>query len=318
MQSLVNHRSKVLVTGARGMLGSSVVRALEAASKYEVFGWTRESVDLRNPSETLKALQGLPLDYVIHCAARVGGIQANIDAPADFLLENIQIDSSILSAAQQLGIKNFVYVGSSCMYPKDFRQPLVESDLLAAPLEETNEGYALSKIVGSKLATYISNQYGMNYKTIVSSNLYGPGDNFDATSSHLVAACLKKVLVAKDKHESEILVWGDGKARREFTYVDEVSEWLARALSSIHEWPEVMNLGLGVDFSVEEFHRFALVATGHQAELVFQPEKPAGMRQKLMDSSVARNRFGWNPEVYPEKGMQLTLGSIEGTSYDIK
>jgi GDP-L-fucose synthase len=294
------------------MLGSSVVRALEAHPKYEVFGWTRDSVDLRNPTETLHELQGISPDYVIHCAARVGGIQANIDAPADFLLDNIQIDSSILSAAQQLGIKNFVYVGSSCMYPKDFRQPLVESDLLAAPLEETNEGYALSKIVGSKLATYISKQYGMNYKTIIPSNLYGPGDNFDATSSHLVAACLKKALAAKNKHESQIPVWGDGQARREFTYVDEVSEWLAGALPTIDTWPDAMNLGLGVDFSVEEFHNFALVAAGYQAELVFQPDKPAGMRQKLMDSSVARNRFGWDPKIYPQNGMQLTLKSIEG------
>jgi GDP-L-fucose synthase len=198
------------------------------------------------------------------------------------------------------------------MYPKDYRQPLVESDLLAAPLEETNEGYALSKIVGSKLATYISKQYGTNYKTIIPSNLYGPGDNFDANSSHLVAACLKKALAAKNKLESEIQVWGDGKARREFTYVDEVSEWLARALPSIEEWPDAMNLGLGVDFSVEEFHKFAIVAAGHQAELVFQPEKPAGMLQKLMDSSIARTRFGWNPKIYPQIGMQLTLESIEG------
>jgi GDP-L-fucose synthase len=312
MQSLVNQKGKVLVTGARGLVGSSVVRALEGNPGFEVVGWTRDSVDLRNPADTLKALKQEMPDYVIHCAAKVGGIRANIDAPADFLLDNIQIDSSILSAAQQLGIKNFVYVGSSCMYPKDFRQPLVESDLLAAPLEETNEGYALSKIVGSKLATYISTQYGLNYKTIIPSNLYGPGDNFDPKSSHLVAACLKKAIAAKEHSESEIQVWGDGKARREFTYVDEVSEWLGSALPSIHEWPSTMNLGLGVDFSVEEFHNFALVASGHQAQLVFQPEKPAGMRQKLMDSSLARKNFGWDPKILPDTGMRLTLESIEG------
>ncbi len=312
MQSLVGQKGKVLVTGAQGMLGSSVVRALEGNQNYEVTGWTRDSVDLRNPVETVKALQGIMPDYVIHCAAKVGGIQANIDSPADFLLENIQIDSSILSAAQKLGINNFVYVGSSCMYPKDFRQPLVESDLLAAPLEETNEGYAIAKIVGSRLATYISTQYGMNYKTIIPSNLYGPGDNFDSKSSHLVAACIKKVIAAKEHSESEILVWGDGKARREFTYVDEVSAWLAAALPSIHEWPHAMNLGLGVDFSVEEFHKFALDALDYQAELVFQPEKPAGMRQKLMDSSLARNNFGWDPKILPENGMRLTLESVEG------
>lgn len=317
MESMVNHSSKVLVSGARGMLGNSVVRALKAQSDYEVFGWTREMVDLRNPTATFTAMQAISPDFVIHCAARVGGIQANIDAPADFLLENLQIDSSILSASQRLGVKNFVYIGSSCMYPKDYRQPLIESDLLAAPLEETNEGYALSKIVGSKLARYISTQHGWHYKTLVLSNLYGPGDNFDLTSSHLVAACIKKAIIAKKNQDSEVHVWGDGTARREFTYVDDVAEWLASTLTSIEKWPYVMNLGFGLDFTVEEYHNFALVATGCQAELAFQPDKPAGMRQKLMDSSIARKRFGWNPKIHPENGMQLTLGNVEGKSYDI-
>ena len=318
MPSQVNHRSKVLVTGAQGMLGSSVIRAFEGHPNYEVVGWTRGEVDLMNPSETFYALKEMSPDYVIHCAARVGGIQANMESPAGFLLDNVKIDSSILSASQQLGVHRFVFIGSSCMYPKNFRQPLVESDLLAAPLEETNEGYALSKIVGSRLARYISTQNGFQYKTLILSNLYGPNDNFDLTSSHLVAACLRKAIVAKRNLDSEIHVWGDGKARREFTYVDDVAEWLAGALSSIEQWPHEMNLGFGSDYSVEEFHNFALVAAGHQAELVFQPEKPAGMRQKLMDSSVARNRFGWNPKIYPENGMKLTLGSIEGTSHDIR
>jgi GDP-L-fucose synthase len=194
----------------------------------------------------------------------------------------------------------------------------VENDLLAAPLEETNEGYALSKIVGSKLAHYISTQHGFHYKTIILSNLYGPGDNFDLTSSHLVAACLKKAIVAKRNHDPEVQVWGDGSARREFTFVDDVAEWLASALPSIEQWPYAMNLGYGFDFSVEEYHKFALAAVGYQAELVFQPEKPAGMRQKLMDSSIARNGFGWNPKIDPERGMMLTLASIDGKSYDVE
>lgn len=303
-------RDKVLVTGSAGMLGKAVVRSLVRKGDFEVVSWTRQVVDLRNPVETLEHLQRLAPNYIIHCAAKVGGIQANIDSPADFLLQNIQIDSSLLAAAQKVGVQNFVYVGSSCMYPKDYRQPLIEEDLLAAPLEDTNEGYALSKIVGSKLSSYISRQYGLNFKTIIPSNLYGPGDNFDSVSSHLLAACIRKALEAKRSAKSEVLVWGDGTARREFTYVDEVSDWLADNLESIADWPDLMNLGLGIDFTVAEYHRFALQAVGYQAQLVFDQDKPSGMRQKLMDSSIARKNHGWNPKISPEIGLSMTLESL--------
>jgi GDP-L-fucose synthase len=248
---------------------------------------------------------------VIHCAARVGGIQANIDSPVDFLLHNLQIDSSIMQAALELGVKNFVYVGSSCMYPKDFRQPLLEKDLLAAPLEPTNEGYALSKIVGSKLASYISKQHGLNYRTIIPSNLYGPGDKFEEGGSHLVAACLRKAMEAKNEMRDQVFVWGNGQARREFTHVDDVSSWIADSLSGVRDWPENLNLGLGLDFTVEDFHRFALEAVGYEARLVFQPEKPVGMHQKLLDSSLAKTRFGWKPVIQPQVGMQMTLDILQ-------
>jgi GDP-L-fucose synthase len=310
MQSLSGTLGKVLVTGSAGMLGSAVVRALRPGGQFDVVGWRREDGDLRNFSDTIQRLSALRPDYVVHCAAKVGGIQANIDAPVDFLLQNLEIDASIIHASLELGIRNFVYVGSSCMYPKDFRQPLLEEDLLAAPLELTNEGYALSKIVGSKLSGYIAKQYGLNYKTIIPSNLYGAGDRLDGVGSHLVAACLRKAIDAKEKKENQLLVWGDGKARREFTHVDDVSNWIANQLFSIQNWPETLNLGLGVDFSVEDFHNFALRVVGHEAGLVFQPEKPVGMRQKLLDSSVARTRFGWEPSILPEAGMLMTLQSL--------
>lgn len=315
MQSLSSTFGKVLVTGSAGMLGSAVVRALSLRDQFDVVGWTREDGDLRNFSDTIQRLSAVRPDYVVHCAAKVGGIQANIESPVDFLLQNLEIDSSIIHASVELGIRNFVYVGSSCMYPKDFRQPLQEEDLLAAPLELTNEGYALSKIVGSKLSSYISRQHGLNYKTIIPSNLYGAGDRFDGVGSHLVAACLRKAIDAKEKGQNQLLVWGDGKARREFTHVDDVSRWIANQLPSIENWPETLNLGVGLDFSVEDFHKFALRAVDYEAELVFQIERPVGMMQKLLDSTVARTRFRWDPSILPEAGMLMTLQSLgEATS----
>jgi len=311
MKPIPANFDRVLVTGSAGMLGSAVVRALKRCDEYEVIEWTRDDVDLRSSLETSQKLATVNPDYLIHCAAKVGGVQANIDAPADYLLHNLQIDASIIQASLEVGIRNFVYVGSSCMYPKDFRQPLLEKDLLAAPLEPTNEGYALSKIAGSKLASYISKQYGLNYKTLIPSNLYGPGDNYDQASSHLMAASLRKAMEAKEKMLDHVFVWGDGQARREFTHVDDVSRWIADSLDRIQDWPEALNLGLGVDFTVEDFHKFALRAVGHEARLVFQVDKPVGMNQKLLDSSLARTGFGWEPKIQPDAGLRMTLQSLD-------
>jgi GDP-L-fucose synthase len=245
-------------------------------------------------------------DVIIHAAAKVGGIHANIAHPVEFLAENQMIDSNVLLGALEHSVPNFIYVGSSCMYPRDYRQPLVESDILAAPLEPTNEGYALAKISGSRLATYISREHQLNYKTIIPSNLYGPGDNFDAKSSHLVAACLAKVHWAKVNGHTSIDVWGDGLARREFTFVDDLSKWLVRALPSMQTWPELMNLGLGKDYSVNEFYQAAMTAVDYKVDLVHDLSKPTGMHQKLMDSSLATASCDWRPETDIELGMKAT------------
>lgn len=192
------------------------------------------------------------------------------------------------------------------MYPRDYRQPLVETDILAAPLEPTNEGYALAKITGSKLASYISSEFGLAYKTLIPSNLYGPGDNFSPISSHLVAASILKAHEAKAAGSSTLDVWGNGLARREFTYITDVANWLAANLNRIQEFPNVLNIGAGVDYSVNDFYQNALRAVGHHARLKHDLTRPVGMKQKLMDSSIAKNNFGWNPETSLEIGMKLT------------
>jgi len=297
---------KILVTGAGGMLGRELARVFSKSNSTEVIGITRNECDLTDHDSTLKLFNDVSPDLIIHSAALVGGIAANISYPFEFLSKNLAIDGSVINAAVDLRIEKLIYIGSSCMYPKNFRQPLKESDLLAAPLEPTNEGYALAKLAGSKLASYAAKEFGLCYRTIIPSNLYGPGDNFLLESSHLVAAAIKKVHEAKVNKESHIEVWGTGKARREFTYISDVAYWLADNLGNICKFPDVMNLGYGSDYTIDEYYEAAQQVVGTDLPLMHDLSKPEGMMQKLMDSSVAKSKYNWNPSTSILDGMKLT------------
>lgn len=268
----------------------------------EVIGITRKDADLRDREATLAVLERIKPDVVIHCAATVGGIAANVAHPTAFLSDNLLLDTAVVGGSKTVGVEKFIYIGSSCMYPRDYRQPLVESDMLAAPLEPTNEGYAIAKIAGSKLCEYISGEFGLTYKTIIPSNLYGPNDDYNSGKSHLVAAALSKVHNAKVAGDSTVEIWGDGTARREFTYVEDLAEWIVREFDNMSEWPSMMNVGYGDDHSVNEFYDYAKKVVGYEGDFVHDTSKPAGMHQKLMDSSVAK-AHGWNPTTTPEDGM---------------
>jgi len=297
---------KILITGATGMLGRALTEAWRELSRDDkIIGITRAEVDLRDARGVSKAFEQIAPDVVVHTAARVGGIGANVAQPAEFLSDNLRMDTSVISAAMGVGVKQFVYLGSSCMYPRDYRQPLVESDILQAPLEPTNEGYAIAKIAGAKLCAYTSRERGVDYRVIIPSNLYGPHDHFGSTASHLVAAALHKAHVAKQSGDSAIDVWGDGTARREFTYVGDLAGWIAENIGKVAEWPEMMNVGIGKDYSVREFYEAALRAVDYRAELRFDPSKPAGMMRKLMDSSLAK-QHGWDPRTDIDEGMVCT------------
>jgi GDP-L-fucose synthase len=297
---------KVLITGAAGMLGSALLRTYQSSQEHEVLPLTRADLDLRNKTEFEKQLEYFAPDLVIHAAAKVGGIQANISHPVEFLADNLQMDSNIITTSLTNGVENLLYIGSSCMYPRDYRQPLVEGDLLQAPLEPTNEGYAIAKIAGSKLCEYASSSLSVNYKTIIPSNLYGPGDNFNPGSSHLLASVIRKVHEAKLNGSKEIDVWGSGNARREFTYIDDLSEWIAGKSRSLDTLPPVLNVGIGIDHSINEFYQTALDSLGVTAELKHDLSKPEGMQSKLMDSSLARMSFGWNPKTELRTGIAKT------------
>lgn len=297
---------RILLTGARGMLGSSIATRLSADPDVELIPWSRETGDLRDAPRVEAEFVRLRPDLVIHCAAKVGGIHANIAEPYTYLSDNLLLDQSVTQASLAAGVKEFLYIGSSCMYPRDYRQPLVESDILGGPLEPTNEGYAVSKIAGSLAMAYASKQFSVDYRTIVASNLYGPGDNFAVESSHLVAATLRKAHFAKQNGDSMIEIWGDGKARREFTYVGDVANWICENLREIPNLPSIMNLGFGSDFSVSDYYKFAAEVVGFTGGFSFDTSKPTGMAQKLMDSTTAREDFRWTPTTHPLDGMRLT------------
>lgn len=294
---------KIVITGARGMLASAIREQwAELRPDDEIIGLSRADVDLRDREATLAILEGIKPDAIVHCAATVGGIAANVEHPTAFLSDNLLLDTSVIGGAMAVGVQKLIYIGSSCMYPRDYRQPLVESDMLAAPLEPTNEGYAIAKIAGSKLCEYASREFGLTYRTIIPSNLYGPNDDYDSGHSHLVAAAISKIYQAKLAGSPSVQIWGDGTARREFTYVDDLGKWLVENIDSIGEWPARMNVGCGYDKSVTEFYEIARDVVGYDGDFEYDTSKPTGMHQKLMDSAIAAS-FGWNPTTDVATGM---------------
>jgi GDP-L-fucose synthase len=288
------------------MLGSNLLKEINSSPEHSAVGLTRVDLDLRDPVALRLILDQEKPDLLIHAAAKVGGIQANIDNPFEFLASNISMDTNVIQSCISANVPNFLYIGSSCMYPKDYRQPLVETDILAAPLEPTNEGYAIAKIAGSKLCEYAATSFGLNYRTIIPSNLFGPGDNFNPGSSHLIASVIRKVHEAKVSGATEIEVWGSGSARREFTYVGDLASWVVASLPKIDELPSTLNLGIGKDYSIDEFYAAAMAALEYQVPLVHDLSKPEGMRAKLMDSSQARANYGWDPKTDLVTGLKMT------------
>jgi GDP-L-fucose synthase len=297
---------RLLVTGGNGMLGRSVVSQWESQRPDDdLVVITRAEVDLRDKAATRAVIEKARPDAIIHAAAKVGGIGQKTAEPTPFLLDNILLDSSVLSAAIDLRIPEVLYVGSAAVYPAEYVRPIVESDLLGGPLEAANEGYAIAKIAAAKICEYASRQYGLDFKVALPSNLYGVHDHFDLASAHLVAATLAKVHEAKVGGSDTVSVWGDGTARREFTYSVDVAEWLVQQVGRLSAWPATLNLGCGFDHSVADYYETAKEVVGFTGALEFDTSKPSGVPQRLLDSSVARG-LGWNPQTTLRDGMAAT------------
>jgi GDP-L-fucose synthase len=301
----LSKNDKIYVAGHTGLVGSSIVRSLEAHGYDNLLLRTRSAVDLTDAAAVGEMMRAEKPDVVILAAGKVGGIQANVADPVNFLVENLRINDNVICAALHAGVKDLLYTGSSCMYPRDYQNPLKEEYLLAAPLEPTNEGYALAKISGAKLCEYCSKQYGVNYKTLIPCNLYGPGDHFSPGSSHLIAATIDKIYKAMAAGRKTVEIWGDGSARREFLYVDDLADFICACLGYIDRLPDYLNLGYGKDHTVLDYYKSAAEALRYDGEFVFNTSKPVGMTTKLLDSSRAYE-FGWNPKTAPTEGVQKT------------
>ncbi len=307
---LDNSSDKVYVAGHRGLVGSALVRALEANGHRSIVTRGREDLDLLDTQAVRTFYEEEKPDFVIVAAARVGGILANDTYPADFLYQNLEIQSNLLKGALDAGVKRLIFLGSTCIYPKMAPQPLKEEYLLTGPLEETNQWYAIAKIAGVKLCEALRKQHGVDFVSLMPTNLYGPGDNFDLQTSHVLPALLRKFHEAKGT-SAVVELWGSGTPKREFMYVDD----LASAVLCVLRTPEedlfraapdgLMNAGVGHDLSIAELADTIQRVTGTENAIRFDPSKPDGTPRKLVDVSRLFS-LGWRPSVSLEEGISRT------------
>jgi GDP-L-fucose synthase len=295
--------TKIWVAGHRGMVGASVAAALEARGDT-VLRVDRTRVDLRNQAAVVEWLAESRPETIILAAGKVGGIHANGTYPADFIYDNLMIAANVINAAHEADVDRLVYLGSSCIYPKFAAQPIVEDALLTGPLEPTNEWYAMAKIAGIKLCQACRKQYGRRYISVMPCNLYGPGDNFDLATSHVLPALLRKFHEAKTQERPEVVVWGSGTPLREFLHVEDMARGVIACLDR-YDGAEHINCGAGSEVSILELARTIKIATGYQGNIVFDASKPDGTPRKIMDSTRIA-ALGWRPEIKLAEGIAQT------------
>jgi GDP-L-fucose synthase len=301
---VMNKSEKIFVAGYRGMVGSALIRALEAAGFNKLVKRDRSELDLGDSTAVTKFFQKEKPEIVIFAAAKVGGIKANNDQPVEFLLENLRVQNNVIAGAHENGARKLLFLGSSCIYPKLAPQPIPESALLSGPLEPTNEAYAIAKIAGVKLCQAFSREYGANFISAMPTNLYGPNDNFDLETSHVLAALLRKAFEAKKSGARELVVWGTGTPRREFLHVDDCASACLFLLEK-YDSPEIVNVGCGEDISIRELAELVCDVVGFDGELSWDKTKPDGTPRKLLDVSKLR-ALGWTPTIKLRDGIAQT------------
>ena len=295
---------KIYVAGHAGLVGSAIVRQIEKVGKSSWIGATRSEFNLCDRESVFDFMQTHKPDAVIIAAAKVGGIVANSTFPVEFLSENVQVQTNLMDAAHQFNVENLVFLGSSCIYPKFAPQPINEDSLLTGPLEETNEAYAIAKIAGVKLVQAYRKEFGRRWSSAMPTNLYGPGDNFDPQTSHVLPALMRKFHEAQASGVDLVTLWGSGSPKREFLHVDDLARAILFLLDGYDD-AVAINVGTGVDLEIRELANFIAQVTGYSGEINWDTSKPDGTPRKLLDVSRINN-LGWQSEIKLEQGIAST------------
>jgi GDP-L-fucose synthase len=295
---------KIYVAGHQGLVGSALVRRLRKIGPQELLLRSRGELDLTDQSAVYRFFAAERPEIVYLAAAKVGGILANDTKPAEFLRDNLLIQANVIEAARQAGARKLLFLGSSCIYPKHAPQPMPESSLLTGPLEPTNEWYAIAKIAGIKTCQAYRRQYGFNAISVMPTNLYGPGDNFNLASSHVLPALIRRFHEARQRADASVVVWGTGTPRREFLHVDDLADALI-FLMRAYEGDDLVNVGWGEDISIRELAELVKSTVGYAGKIAFDTTKPDGTPRKLLDTTRL-NQLGWKPRIRLEEGLQST------------
>ena len=295
---------KIFVAGHKGLVGSAIVRSLREQGYRNLVLVASKDLDLRDETTTLNFFKETKPDYVFLAAAKCGGIKDNIDHPVQFLEDNLKIQNSVISASYKTDVKKLMFLGSACIYPRECEQPIKEEYLLSGYLEPTNEAYSLAKIAGIKLCQAYNKQYGTNFISVQPSNVYGPRDNFNPQTSHVIAGLIRRFHEAKVGEKERIECWGSGSARREFIYVEDLADALIFLMNNYDD-SEIINVGVGRDVSVKELVAHIVDVVGYDGEVGWDTSKPEGMKQRLLDTTKLKE-LGWKPRTTLDNGLFST------------
>ena len=306
---MINTNSKIYVAGHNGMLGSAILRELKKKGYRKLITIDKKRLDLRNQKAVKKFLKIKKPDAVIIAAAKVGGILANSKFKDKFIYENLQIQNNLIHGSYLAKIKNLIFLGSSCIYPKNSKQPMKEKYILSGRLEETNDAYSIAKIAGIYMCANYTKNYNLNYKCLMPPNMYGPGDNYDLQNSHFFSALIKKIYIAKKKNKKHIILWGSGNAKRELMFVEDFANALIFFMNKkIKE--DFINIGTGKSYSIKWYTKFLMKKIGVNLKIKFDRNKPDGMPKKCLDISLAK-KYGWKPNSDFHRGLDITLKDFQ-------
>ena len=298
-------KKRIFLSGHKGMVGSSILRYLKAKNYKNIITINKDKLNLLDQKKTDNFIKKIKPDFVINAAARVGGILANSNFKAEFIYENLTIQTNLINSSYSAGVKKLIFLGSSCIYPKLCKQPIKEKDLLTGKLEETNDAYAIAKIAGVKMCEAYNKQYNLQYICLMPTNLYGPNDNYDLKYSHFFPALIKKVYLAKKKGKKKIDVWGNGKAKREIMYVDDLASACEFFLKTKTRH-SLINIGSGEERTIENFAKYVIKKFNAKVKIKFDKSKPNGTPRKIVDTSLAKS-YGWKSMYNLDQGFKSTF-----------